>query len=63
LGEITQGGQKSLLFAIRSKQPGTSSFIAVDTCEGEDALDKYDAAALKSSEADIRAVGGEGMGV
>ena len=36
-----------------SKRPRTSSFIAVDTCESEDALDKYDAAALKSSEGDI----------
>jgi hypothetical protein len=35
------------------KHPRTSSLIAVDTCESEDALDKYDAAALNSSEGGI----------
>lgn len=40
-------------FLRRSKQPRTSNFIAVDTCESEDALDKYDAAALNSSEGGI----------
>ena len=51
--EITQGGQKSLVFVRRGKQPRTSSFITVDTCESEDALDKYDAAVLNSSEGGI----------
>lgn len=36
-----------------SRRPRTSSFIAVDTFESEDALDKYDAAALNSSEGGI----------
>jgi hypothetical protein len=48
-----RGGQKSLLFVRRSKWPRTSSLIAVDTCESEDALDKYNAAALNSSEGGI----------
>ena len=51
--EIVWGGQKLLFFVRRNKQSRTSSFIAVDTPESEDALDKYDAATSKSSEGGI----------
>jgi len=53
LREVTWRSQKSLFFMEGSRRPRTSSFIAVDTFESEDALDKYDAAALNSSEGGI----------